>query len=203
MFILDSHEMKSVMFAKGMKTDFDIELWHKRIGHINLQKLKAIQLKVVVIRLPTCKEKDIESILKGNITSQTNFRLFSGKKEFIKSFRVDIWHNKMEWPNAKISTYCTGHVEREAQAKVVLGQSGQQSQQCYESAYDIGFARTYPARKVFRKEDESMTCSDIRLRCICAHPRQEETKARPELEKCILVGYSLKQKGNKCYNPST
>ena len=170
MFILDSH-MKSTMFAKDAKANTNIVLWCKRISHINHQNLKAIQLKGVVIRLPTSKEKDIEGILKGNITSQTNFRLFSGKKEFIKCFRVDIWHNKMEWLNAKISTYCTGHVEREAQAKVILGQSGQQSRHCYESAYDIGFARTYPARNVFRKEAESMTCSDIRLHCICAHPR--------------------------------
>ena len=33
MFILDSHEMKLTMFAKG---DADIELWHKRIDHIEL-----------------------------------------------------------------------------------------------------------------------------------------------------------------------
>ena len=62
MFILDSHEMKSAMFAKGTKADSDIELWHKRIGHINLQKLKAMQLKGVVIGLPTFKERDIEGV---------------------------------------------------------------------------------------------------------------------------------------------
>ena len=39
MFILDSHEMKSAMYAKGQRANSDIELWHKRIGHINLQKL--------------------------------------------------------------------------------------------------------------------------------------------------------------------
>ena len=43
MFILGSHEMKSSMFAKDHKGDADIELWHKRIGHINLQKLKGMQ----------------------------------------------------------------------------------------------------------------------------------------------------------------
>ena len=37
------------------KADTDIELWHKRIGHINLQKLKGMQLKGVVIGLPTFK----------------------------------------------------------------------------------------------------------------------------------------------------
>ena len=56
MFILDSNEMKSAMFAKGTKAESDIELWHKQFGHINLQKLKVMQLKGVVIRVPTFKE---------------------------------------------------------------------------------------------------------------------------------------------------
>ena len=57
MFILDSHEMKPHMFTKSMKANSDLELWHKRIGHINLNKLKAMQSKGVVIGLPTFKEK--------------------------------------------------------------------------------------------------------------------------------------------------
>ena len=62
MFILDSHEMKSAMFAKSMKADSNIELWHKRIGHINLNKLKGMKSKGVVIGLPTFKEKEIEGV---------------------------------------------------------------------------------------------------------------------------------------------
>ena len=50
------------MFAKGLKADTDIELWHKRISHIYLQKLKGMQSKGVVIRLPTLKEKEINGI---------------------------------------------------------------------------------------------------------------------------------------------
>ena len=61
MFILDSHEMKSAMFTKSTKDNSDIELWHKRIGPINLNKLKAMQSKGVVIGLPTLKE-DIEGV---------------------------------------------------------------------------------------------------------------------------------------------
>ena len=59
MFILNSHEMKSAMFAKTTKVNSDIELWHKRISHINLNKLKVMQSKVVFIKLPTFKEKEI------------------------------------------------------------------------------------------------------------------------------------------------
>ena len=60
MFILDSHKMKSAMFAKSTKTESDIELWHKRIGHINLNKLKAMKSKGVVIGLPNSKRRRLK-----------------------------------------------------------------------------------------------------------------------------------------------
>ena len=34
-------------------------------------------------------------------------------------------------------------------------------------------------------------------------PDEKRQKLDPKSEKCILVGYSLEQKGYKCYNPST
>ena len=34
-------------------------------------------------------------------------------------------------------------------------------------------------------------------------PDEKRQKLDPKSEKCILVGYSIKQKGYKCYNPST
>ena len=43
MFILESNVVKLTIFAKGHKADVDIELWHKRIDHVNLQKLKGMQ----------------------------------------------------------------------------------------------------------------------------------------------------------------
>ena len=61
-FILDSHEMKLATFAKGHKADIDIELWHKRIGYINLQKLKGMQLKGFIIGLLTFIEKEIVGV---------------------------------------------------------------------------------------------------------------------------------------------
>ena len=62
MFILDPHEMKSAMYAKGHKVNSDIVLWHKRIGHINLQKLKGMQSKGVFIELMTLSEKEIAGV---------------------------------------------------------------------------------------------------------------------------------------------
>ena len=51
------------MYTKGHKADIDIELWHdKRISHINLHKLKGMQMKGVVIELPTFIEKEITKV---------------------------------------------------------------------------------------------------------------------------------------------
>ena len=33
-------------------------------------------------------------------------------------------------------------------------------------------------------------------------PDEKRQKLNPKSEKCILIGYSLEQKGYKCYNPS-
>ena len=38
--MLESNEVKSAMFAKGIKIETNLKLWYKRIGHINLQKLQ-------------------------------------------------------------------------------------------------------------------------------------------------------------------
>ena len=52
MFILDSTDDGTAMFAKGQKAKMDINLWHKRIGHVNYQWLQDMQSKQVVFGLP-------------------------------------------------------------------------------------------------------------------------------------------------------
>ena len=52
MFILDTNDVGTTMFAKGQKVESDIDLWHKRIGHVNYQRLQDLQLKQVVFGLP-------------------------------------------------------------------------------------------------------------------------------------------------------
>ena len=75
MFILDSQEMKSEMFARGHRANADLELCHKRIGHINLQKLKGMQTKRVYIGLPIFTEKEITADAKPtNLANNTENR---------------------------------------------------------------------------------------------------------------------------------
>ena len=52
MFILDTNDVGTTMFAKGQKVESDIDLWHKRIGHINYQRLQNLQSKQIVFGLP-------------------------------------------------------------------------------------------------------------------------------------------------------
>ena len=49
-FILESSEVKLAMYAKSQKVKTDLKLWHKRIGHINLQKLQNMQSKIVTVK---------------------------------------------------------------------------------------------------------------------------------------------------------
>ena len=37
MFILDTNDVGTAMFAKGQKVESDIDLWHKWIGHVNYE----------------------------------------------------------------------------------------------------------------------------------------------------------------------
>ena len=62
MFILDFHEMKSTFFSKVHKVDANMELWHKRIDHINIKKLKGMQSKGVIIGLATFTEKEVAGV---------------------------------------------------------------------------------------------------------------------------------------------
>ena len=52
MFILNTNDVGTALFAKGQKVESDIDLWHKRIGHVNYRRLQDLQKKQVVFGLP-------------------------------------------------------------------------------------------------------------------------------------------------------
>jgi hypothetical protein len=53
-FILDYTDdgPDTALIAKGQKAESDIDLWHKRIGHVNYQRLQDLQTRQVVLGLP-------------------------------------------------------------------------------------------------------------------------------------------------------
>ena len=102
-FILDSHKMKSTIFAKGSKADSNIKLWHKRTGHINLNKLKAMQSKGVVIGLPTFKEKEIEGICEACQFGKQHRHPFPKERNMSKGL-LDVIHSNV-WAPTQTATF--------------------------------------------------------------------------------------------------
>ena len=95
MFILDSHEMKSTMYAKGHRANADIEQWHKRIGHINLQKLKGMQSKRVIVGLLTLIEKEIAGMCEACLFGKQHRESFPKErnisKEILNVIHSEVW----------------------------------------------------------------------------------------------------------------
>ena len=52
MFILETNDVGTAMFAKGQKVESDIDLWHKRISHVNFPNLQKMQSEKIVFDLP-------------------------------------------------------------------------------------------------------------------------------------------------------
>ena len=54
MFTLDVNmpEVKAALFAQGAGVVADVDIWHKRIGHVYEQRLQSMQSKQIVAGLP-------------------------------------------------------------------------------------------------------------------------------------------------------
>jgi hypothetical protein len=61
MFTLDVNmpEVNSMLINHG-KGFADIEIWHKRVSHVNLQRLKLMEKQNLVGGLPKCSEPWLE-----------------------------------------------------------------------------------------------------------------------------------------------
>ncbi len=55
-------EVKAAMFANGSGIVADTDIWHKRIGHVNMQRLKVMQSKEIVTGLPKFKVEGMQKI---------------------------------------------------------------------------------------------------------------------------------------------
>ena len=62
MFTIDVNvpKLNAPMFAQGTGIVVDVEIWHKHIGHVNVQRLKAMQSKELVTRLPIFKVVEMQ-----------------------------------------------------------------------------------------------------------------------------------------------
>jgi hypothetical protein len=56
------HEVEAAMFAQGARVVADMDIWHKRIGHVNEQRLKSMQSSKIVTGLPKFKVDGMHKI---------------------------------------------------------------------------------------------------------------------------------------------
>ena len=63
-FDVDVQEIKSAMFAQGAGVVADIEIWHKYIGHVNVQRLKSMQNQNIVTGIPKFKVDGMHGVCK-------------------------------------------------------------------------------------------------------------------------------------------
>ena len=52
MFILNTNEVRTTMFANGQKVEIDNDLWHKRFSHVNFLRLREMHTKNIIFGLP-------------------------------------------------------------------------------------------------------------------------------------------------------
>ena len=64
MFVLDVDMPKTIttMFAGGMNVISDVEMWHKRMGHISMKTLQNMFRNNVVVGLPKLKDCEMSKI---------------------------------------------------------------------------------------------------------------------------------------------
>ena len=83
------------MFIEGLKTEMNIELWHKRIGHVNLQRLHGMQSKGVIIGLPLFESKRVDRVCKACQLSKQHRLPFpkesSASRGLLDVIHVDVW----------------------------------------------------------------------------------------------------------------
>ena len=104
MFILDSNEVKSSMFAKYLKVNTDLEVCHKRIDHINFQKLQSMKAKGVVVRLSTFTEKGSTGVCEACQFGKQCQHPFPNERNVSKGV-LDVVHSDVIWGPAQTTTF--------------------------------------------------------------------------------------------------
>ncbi|MCO5604490.1 hypothetical protein L7F22_058657 [Adiantum nelumboides] len=88
-------EMNAAMFAQGTSVVADIEIWHKWIGHANVQRLKLMQSKKLVTGLPQFRVSEMQQVCaacqlgkqaKGSFPQERHVH-----KNLLEVMHFDVW----------------------------------------------------------------------------------------------------------------
>ena len=104
MFTLDVSmpQVKAAMFAHGTGVIADIDIWHKRVGHVNVQRLKSMQAKNIVDGLPKFKVDGMHKICEACQLGKQAKHAFPHDKH-VSARPLDVIHSDV-WGSAKTTT---------------------------------------------------------------------------------------------------
>ena len=94
-------KITTIMFARGLNVISDVEMWHKRIGHISMQILQNILRKNVVVRLPKLKDYEMSKICEAWYRKQN--RLPFPHEGHISKHLLDLVHTDVWGPTKNAS----------------------------------------------------------------------------------------------------
>ena len=104
MFTLNVNMPKvdKAMYAQGSKVVADVDIWHKRIGHVNPQKLKSMQTQKIVTGLPEFKMSDMQKVCEACQFGKQSRHAFV-KERNISGRLLDVIHSDVWGPTKTAS----------------------------------------------------------------------------------------------------
>ncbi|MCO5608611.1 hypothetical protein L7F22_062824 [Adiantum nelumboides] len=97
MFTLDVNmpAVKAAMFAQGAGVVADVDIWHKRIGHVNEQRLRTMQSKLIVAGLPKLRVDGMHKVCEACQFGKQSRNSFPQERNVCKRplevVHTDVW----------------------------------------------------------------------------------------------------------------
>ena len=83
------------MFAQGAGVVADVDIWHKRIGHVNEQQLRSMQSKDIVTGLPRFKVDGMHKVCEACQFGKQTKSVFPHEQNICKKplevVHSDVW----------------------------------------------------------------------------------------------------------------
>ena len=96
---VDTHKM---CFTHNNDNVAEIDLWHKRIGHVNFQKLKSMQANEIVYGLPKFKDKSLHYVCEACQFGK-QARLPFKRDRYMSSYVLQLVHSDVWGPTRETS----------------------------------------------------------------------------------------------------
>ncbi|MCO5567705.1 hypothetical protein L7F22_021399 [Adiantum nelumboides] len=168
------------MVEQGLQVTFnDVEIWHKGIGHANVQRLKLMQSKELVTGLPQFRVSEMQQVCAA---CQLGKQAKEPKNRHIAEVARALMSEKnmppCYWAEASSTAVYTMNMTPTA------------------TVHDMT-----PEEKLTRKKPDVSHFKVFGCIAYVHVPDELRMKLESKAEKCVFIGYSIEHKGYKYYNP--